>query len=48
MTLIAWSQNMTPEGRQSRGALLVSKDHCSSGADILTIPFVLTAERAAW
>jgi phosphoglycerate dehydrogenase-like enzyme len=42
MDLIAWSLNMTPEGAQAAGAVLVSKDALFEQADILTIHLVLS------
>jgi phosphoglycerate dehydrogenase-like enzyme len=42
MSLIAWSQNMTPEATQAAGALLVSKDQLFERADILTVHLVLS------
>ena len=42
MKLIAWSQNMTPEGANAAGAILVSKDQLFGRADILTIHLVLS------
>jgi phosphoglycerate dehydrogenase-like enzyme len=43
MNLIAWSQNMTPEGAKAAGAVLVSKDRLFEQADILTIHLVLSS-----
>jgi phosphoglycerate dehydrogenase-like enzyme len=43
MKLIAWSQNMTPEGAKAVGAILVSKDQLFERADILTIHLVLSS-----
>jgi phosphoglycerate dehydrogenase-like enzyme len=42
MNLIAWSQNLTPEGAQAAGATLVSKEQLFEQADILTIHMVLS------
>jgi phosphoglycerate dehydrogenase-like enzyme len=43
MELIAWSQNMTPDGAKAAGAILVSKDQLFEQADILTIHLVLSS-----
>jgi phosphoglycerate dehydrogenase-like enzyme len=42
MNLIAWSQNLTPEGAKAAGATLVSKEQLFEQADILTIHLVLS------
>jgi phosphoglycerate dehydrogenase-like enzyme len=43
MEVIAWSQNLTPEKAQSRGARWVSKDELFRQADIVAIHLVLSA-----
>jgi phosphoglycerate dehydrogenase-like enzyme len=43
MSLIAWSQNMTPEAAKAAGATLVSKDQLFERSDILTIHLVLSS-----
>src|SRR5258706_2317647 len=47
MNLIAWSQNLTPEGAKAAGAILVSKDQLFERADILTIHLVLSSRTRA-
>jgi phosphoglycerate dehydrogenase-like enzyme len=42
MSVIAWSQNMTPETARAAGGLLVSKDQLFEQADILTVHLVLS------
>jgi phosphoglycerate dehydrogenase-like enzyme len=42
MNLVAWSQNLTPEGANAAGTTLVSKDQLFEQADILTIHLVLS------
>jgi phosphoglycerate dehydrogenase-like enzyme len=42
MTIIAWSQNMTPDIAEAAGARLVSKDELFRQADIVTIHLVLS------
>jgi phosphoglycerate dehydrogenase-like enzyme len=42
MTIIAWSQNMTPEKAETAGATLVSKDELFRQADIVTIHLILS------
>jgi phosphoglycerate dehydrogenase-like enzyme len=43
MSLIAWSQNMTPESAGAAGAILVSKNALFEQADVLTIHVVLSS-----
>src|SRR4029077_10127784 len=43
MSLVAWSQNMTPETAKAAGAILVSKNELFERADILTIHLVLSS-----
>jgi len=43
MSLVAWSQNMTPESAKGAGAILVSRDQLFERADILTIHLVLSS-----
>jgi phosphoglycerate dehydrogenase-like enzyme len=43
MSLIAWSQNMTPQAAEAAGATLVSKNQLFEQADILTIHLVLSS-----
>ena len=43
MSLVAWSQNMTPETAKAAGAILVSKNELFARADILTIHLVLSS-----
>jgi phosphoglycerate dehydrogenase-like enzyme len=43
MNLIAWSQNLTPEGAKAAAATLVSKEQLFEQADILTIHLVLSS-----
>jgi phosphoglycerate dehydrogenase-like enzyme len=42
MTVIAWSQNLTPERAEGVGAMAVSKDELFSSADILSIHTLLS------
>jgi phosphoglycerate dehydrogenase-like enzyme len=42
MTIIAWSQNMTPEIAEAAGARLVSKDDLFRQADIVTVHLILS------
>ncbi len=42
MEVIAWSQNLTPEGAKACGARLVSKEELFRSADVLTIHLVLS------
>jgi phosphoglycerate dehydrogenase-like enzyme len=42
MTVLAWSQNLTPENAQSAGAMLVSKEELLSRSDAVSIHLVLS------
>jgi phosphoglycerate dehydrogenase-like enzyme len=43
MTLLAWSQNLTPERASAAGARLVSKEELLAQSDVVTLHLVLSA-----